>query len=627
MVASTTASTVDVSVTQLINSATTLADLDAAERRVLAEKPLHFASRLAKLENARSVVLDATDVAEADVAAWLAQLLWLVSGVELISSRTGGPLDPFDDMSKMPPTLFARAYAKAGACKHPVAKHVWLRALWAARERWRGQAAAFGLPRFDEFARECARAAAAAAAWHLSGNAPEASHGRMAAVFAWEAALESASAVGARDVLEDLLPLLRECSESLVEAEDFWAIRLLAAELKLYADRRFRDLGTSERLNKIEALASTIDAQLVPRGFSLDHMRVDVIDLQAELSRLRGAPIPHAQRALRRAEIKKASATAHPDPLVRATWWEEAAGLYQQASDAPAAAAAMEESRRAIEMANAGGRFKTIKYENTVSRAEVLQALRPYLDDATSAEDALLRVSSRFFVPWFDDPANRTQVGGFASMVLPRVSIVGSRVQAAEVSDGRDPPPGVVSEGVLREMSIETQLRLVPFFRELQTRFSDVGGSLMSIFCASPAVAEDDVPILVRAVTAFSERDYITVGHLLPARLEQIVHRTMRARGANATTRPPEGGLQERTFGALLHEARAAGVMESDFGHFVQLVLTEEQGLNLRNNIAHGWLPSRSFNEALIARLMHVALRLVRWSLEPPDAQVGRSAD
>lgn len=47
MVASTTASTVGVPVTQLINRATTLADLDAAERRVLAEKPLHFACRLA----------------------------------------------------------------------------------------------------------------------------------------------------------------------------------------------------------------------------------------------------------------------------------------------------------------------------------------------------------------------------------------------------------------------------------------------------------------------------------------------------------------------------------------------------------------------------------------------------
>lgn len=44
----------------------------ASSRREAA--PLRLPPR--KLENARSVVLDATDVAEADVAAWLAQLLW-----------------------------------------------------------------------------------------------------------------------------------------------------------------------------------------------------------------------------------------------------------------------------------------------------------------------------------------------------------------------------------------------------------------------------------------------------------------------------------------------------------------------------------------------------------------------
>ena len=182
-------------------------------------------------------------------------------------------------------------------------------------------------------------------------------------------------------------------------------------------------------------------------------------------------------------------------------------------------------------------------------------------------------------MPWYDAPHDQTIPRGFLSQILPRVQIIGDRVQAPDApAAGDDPAAWEEHEVVTRQTRMATGLLLQPFFAALHERFHDVAGSLLSLFCASPSVAEGDIELLARAFSAFVEGDNIEVLHLLPPRLEQIVHRTMRRRGESATTRPPAGGLQERTFGALVDQARSSGAMTRDLADFIDATLTKDWG-------------------------------------------------
>ena len=59
--------------------------------------------------------------------------------------------------------------------------------------------------------------------------------------------------------------------------------------------------------------------------------------------------------------------------------------------------------------------------------------------------------------------------------------------------------------------------------------------------------------------------------------------------------------------------------MTRDLADFIDATLTKEWGLNIRNNVAHGWVPAEGFTSLLATRLIHVGLVLWRWSLDPPS--------
>jgi hypothetical protein len=618
----TTGRLVDGSVHAAIVGATTLDELAVAAQAVVGGQPQHFADRLGQVENQRAKILKSLNQpAESELSDWLAQLLWMVDSVEMTSPRVGGVTDPFSSGAAYPEPVFAKALERARAAGHPVGKATWFRALWNLREKWQRKA---GMPRFDQFARECASACADAADWHRAATDAESEHRTMMAVYCWYAAFDCARSVGAAELMGPFLERVAACLDWLVGLDDLWAIRLLAYEVELYLDPKAKcqTLATAERLQKLKELTTTLDASAAAKGFTLDHMRHELVDVADGVARLEGAQLTAQDIARRHAEILRVSAQMHPSKLLRASLWERAAGEYQAAGDSAAAHGAMESSRSAIEAAKAAGEFKVFTASGKATKAQVDRELRPYFEETTSTVDVLARVSSSFFLPWLDNPSSRVLPRGFVSQILPRVAIVGDRVQAPDdPATGEEPADWEIQDTLRMQVTLATGLLLEPLFEQLKVQHGDVAGALLSLFCGSPAVEDGDIELLARAFIGFLDEDFIEVLHLLPPRLEQLVHRTVRRRGGSGTTRPRGGGLQERTFGALIDQARASNIMSVELADFVDATLTKEWGLNIRNNVAHGWVPAAGLTRLLATRLIHVALVLWRWSLDEPGAE------
>jgi hypothetical protein len=70
----------------------------------------------------------------------------------------------------------------------------------------------------------------------------------------------------------------------------------------------------------------------------------------------------------------------------------------------------------------------------------------------------------------------------------------------------------------------------------------------------------------------------------------------------------PDDKLRERTFGEVVRGGVEASAIDKSVARLLQATLTEEWGLNIRNEVAHGLLREDQCNSPTSDRLLHLAL-------------------
>ena len=69
-----------------------------------------------------------------------------------------------------------------------------------------------------------------------------------------------------------------------------------------------------------------------------------------------------------------------------------------------------------------------------------------------------------------------------------------------------------------------------------------------------------------------------------------------------------QGGLQLRTFDDLLRDKRVEDCFGTDSSFYFRVLLTDQRGWNMRNDVCHGISPVGVFNYSTADRIMHVVL-------------------
>jgi hypothetical protein len=135
---------------------------------------------------------------------------------------------------------------------------------------------------------------------------------------------------------------------------------------------------------------------------------------------------------------------------------------------------------------------------------------------------------------------------------------------------------------------------------------------LLEIILQSPIFEESKKELIERGVSAFLEGDYVTAIHILVPQTEAAFRNLVEFMGSATLRKNRQGGLQLRTFGDLLKDDAIEKCFGEDAAFYFRILLTDQRGWNLRNNVCHGISPTSAFNYSTADRIIHVMLCLAQ---------------
>jgi len=125
---------------------------------------------------------------------------------------------------------------------------------------------------------------------------------------------------------------------------------------------------------------------------------------------------------------------------------------------------------------------------------------------------------------------------------------------------------------------------------------------------SSPLFEASRHPILKRALQAYLEQDWLVAIHLLVPQIEAAIRLLIDLSRGSITRTGKHGGLQLRTLDDLLGDEVVQNYFGNDVTFYFRSLLTDQRGLNIRNDVSHGITPTGSFNSMLADRLFHILM-------------------
>lgn len=131
-------------------------------------------------------------------------------------------------------------------------------------------------------------------------------------------------------------------------------------------------------------------------------------------------------------------------------------------------------------------------------------------------------------------------------------------------------------------------------------------GSIMNYISQSDCLSEKRIGIIERGVTAFFEEDYVTAISILIPQVENLAREAYKAMGGcvidndNIGTTSNALGTMFKSFPVKFNDY--------DISKYLNIILSERRGWNLRNMYCHGLSESFCFKNA--ERIMHILLLL-----------------
>lgn len=124
----------------------------------------------------------------------------------------------------------------------------------------------------------------------------------------------------------------------------------------------------------------------------------------------------------------------------------------------------------------------------------------------------------------------------------------------------------------------------------------------------SPIFEESKKDLVHAGVQAYLDEDYISAIHILVPQVEAAMRTLVELMGGATLRKNRQGGLQLRTFDDLLRDERVEACFGTDSSFYFRILLTDQRGWNMRNDVCHGISPVGAFNYSTADRIMHVAL-------------------
>ncbi|PCF86322.1 DUF4209 domain-containing protein [Staphylococcus intermedius] len=165
-------------------------------------------------------------------------------------------------------------------------------------------------------------------------------------------------------------------------------------------------------------------------------------------------------------------------------------------------------------------------------------------------------------------------------------------------------------------LNINVELLLKAIFDELISEFEVSTEDFMQKFNRWELLDDRNVPFIERGISRFLEKDYLSALHILVPQFESTVRRMFSKVGYSTTSIGKGNTQQEITFNEFLLRDDVKLFFENDVHKLIQIVMVEQSGLNLRNEIAHGLIELSDINYTKCILVIYLFLILTRYYIE-----------
>lgn len=255
------------------------------------------------------------------------------------------------------------------------------------------------------------------------------------------------------------------------------------------------------------------------------------------------------------------------------------------------------------------GEMKEIVFERKISTKEMDEYINSIIDsdlEITLAKIAVQYVPKRNQVEnQLKDIAKKAPI----SYLFPHQIQDHKGRPIAYVGPLEDDLIGNVVQLTAQNMSI-TAIFLRRVIEELITRFRLSPKSIVEYLFQSPVFEDEKKATILEGFKAYFENNHLAALHLLIPQIENSFRRLVEHGGGSVLKPSRGGGMHLKTLDELLRDRRVVEVFGEDFTLYFRILLTDQRGWNLRNDICHGISPSAAFQVNISDRVFHIFLCL-----------------
>ncbi len=170
------------------------------------------------------------------------------------------------------------------------------------------------------------------------------------------------------------------------------------------------------------------------------------------------------------------------------------------------------------------------------------------------------------------------------------------------------------NEGHLFKLIADEMVLLPIFFRAIINRLIEKENFsaewLLNHLYKSPIFEIDKKTVIESGLKFYFEQNYIAAIHILIPQVEEILRNLIEINGFNIYKRIRDGGLILKTFDDILNDIIEYKILPDDVSYYFKILYTDPRGLNLRNQICHGFYPTGILNYGIADRIIHSLLCL-----------------
>jgi len=147
------------------------------------------------------------------------------------------------------------------------------------------------------------------------------------------------------------------------------------------------------------------------------------------------------------------------------------------------------------------------------------------------------------------------------------------------------------------------------------SRFKITPDKIIDYMYKSPVFDQDKKEIISSGITVYLSNEHLSAIHLLIPQIENAFRTLVEHTGGSVLKPSRGGGMHLKTLDELLRDQRIIDVFGEDMALYFRILLTDQRGWNLRNDVCHGISPAATFQVNISDRIFHIflCLGLVRY--------------